>query len=284
MAVDMSARKAVTTNDGVTLRYIDAGTGRPLVMIPGWSQTAAVFRENIPALAEHARVIAVDMRGHGESDKPGHGYKIARLAADLHDLLTALDLDDAVLLGHSMGSSIAWCYHELFGYGRVSGLVVVDQAPCAVAMPGWTAQEIRDYGVLFPTAEGAYGLYATLTSPTAEADTPAFLRRMFTAGFDQATFDFIVGENLKMPRQHAADLQFNHLHQDWRDAIRRIRVPTLVVGGTVSIFTADSQRWIAAQIPGAEADIYEESEGGGHFMFIENPARFNAGVIRFLGG
>ncbi|MEZ5668631.1 MAG: alpha/beta hydrolase [Alphaproteobacteria bacterium] len=238
----------------------------------------------MPALAQAARVLAVDMRGHGESDKPDHGYKIARLATDLHDMLTALDLEDVVLLGHSMGSSIAWCYHELFGYGRVSGLVVVDQAPCAIAKPGWTAQQIRDYGVLFPTPEGAYQLYATLTSPTAEADTPAFLRRMFTAGFDPATFDFIVGQNLKMPRQYAADLQFNHLHNDWRDAIGRIRVPTLVVGGTVSIFTAESQRWIAAQIPGATADIYEEADGGGHFMFIENPQRFNASVVKFLAG
>jgi pimeloyl-ACP methyl ester carboxylesterase len=70
--------------------------------------------------------------------------------------------------------------------------------------------------------------------------------------------------------------------RDWRGLIGTLRLPTLVVGGAVSIFSAESQRWIAAQIPGAVCEIFEESEGGGHFMFWENPRRFNAVVARFM--
>jgi non-heme chloroperoxidase len=283
MTIDLTRRKEVRTNDGVTLRYIEAGTGDPLVMIPGWSQTAAEFRENIPALAEAARVIAVDMRGHGESDKPVHGYRISRLAADLNDLLTALDLSNVTLLGHSMGCSIAWCYLESYGSARIARLVVVDQAPMCVAKPGWTEADRSAYGVLMPTPQGAHDLYALLAGPTGESETPSFLGAMFTPSFDPETLGFVVAENLKMARPNAADLIFDHLHNDWRDAIARIRLPTLVIGAEASIFSADSQRWIAQMIPGAEVDIVPADEGGSHFMFLENPARFNARVIEFLG-
>jgi len=98
----------VTTNDGVTLRYEEAGSGKPLVCIPGWSQTAAQFKHQLTGLSDRYRVIAVDMRGHGESDKPDNGYTIQRLAKDVQDLLVARNLTDVTLMGHSMGSSVIW--------------------------------------------------------------------------------------------------------------------------------------------------------------------------------
>ena len=81
----------------------------------------------------------------------------------------------------------------------------------------------------------------------------------------------------------AADLLMDHCMLDWRDVIRRIDRPTLVVGGAKSIFPAQSQEWIAAQIPGARVSIFAEEEGGSHFMFYENPQAFNALVRDFLG-
>src|SRR5438552_1232475 len=84
----------VTTNDGYKLRYEEAGSGKPLVCIPGWSQTAAQFKHQLTGLNDRYRVIAVDMRGHGEPDKPAHGYSIARLSKDVHDLLADLSLAD----------------------------------------------------------------------------------------------------------------------------------------------------------------------------------------------
>jgi non-heme chloroperoxidase len=81
----------ITTSDGVTLRYLEAGSGAPLVMVPGWSQTATQFKHQLERLSDRYGVIALDMRGHGESDKPDHGYRISRFAKDLHDALIALD-------------------------------------------------------------------------------------------------------------------------------------------------------------------------------------------------
>ena len=105
----------VTTNDGIRLHYVEKGSGAPLVMIPGWSQTAAQFEAQVEGLSASRRVIAFDMRGHGESDKPEHGYKIQRLAMDLRNAIEALGLERVSLLGHSMGCSVIWCYIDLFG-------------------------------------------------------------------------------------------------------------------------------------------------------------------------
>src|SRR6059036_3263016 len=131
----------VTTNDGYKLRYEEAGSGKPLVCIPGWSQTAAQFKDQVSGLGDRYRVIAVDMRGHGESDKPDHGYTIQRLAKDVHDLLVTLNLSDVTLMGHSMGCSVIWSYWELWGAERLAKLVLIDQMPMITADPAWSPQE-----------------------------------------------------------------------------------------------------------------------------------------------
>ena len=107
----------------------------------------------------------------------------------------------------------------------------------------------------------------------------------FYSHFDskQALYaEAIVSEILKMPRRHAASLMLDHATRDWRDVIAQIRLPTLVVGARQSVFPAESQAWIAKQIPGARLEIFEADEGGSHFMCMENPARFNAIIREFL--
>ncbi|PWT70459.1 MAG: alpha/beta hydrolase, partial [Proteobacteria bacterium] len=109
-----------TTNDGYRLHYIEAGSGAPLVMIPGWSQTAAQFKHQISGLSDQYHVIALDMRGHGESEKPDHGYRIHRLSKDVYDFLSGRGLTGVTLAGHSMGCSVIWGYWELFGRERLA--------------------------------------------------------------------------------------------------------------------------------------------------------------------
>ena len=86
-----------------------------------------------------------------------------------------------------------------------------------------------------------------------------------------------------MPRAHAATLLYNHSTQDWRDLIPRLDLPTLVVGGRVSVVPWRSQVWIAEQVKGARLEIFEEEEGGNHFMFIEGHEKFNDIVADFVG-
>src|SRR5262245_13915469 len=85
--------RRVKTSDDVLLHYVEAGSGDPLIMIPGWSQSAAEFRHQFESLAALRRVIALDMRGHGESEKPSNGYCVERLAKDMFDVIGALRLE-----------------------------------------------------------------------------------------------------------------------------------------------------------------------------------------------
>jgi len=74
----------VLTSDGVRLCYQDDGAGQPLLIVPGILGTAAVFVRQVEGLRDRYRVIVYDHRGHGASEKPPHGYRVARLAKDPH--------------------------------------------------------------------------------------------------------------------------------------------------------------------------------------------------------
>jgi non-heme chloroperoxidase len=271
-----------TTSDGVQLHYLEAGSGRPLVMVPGWSQSAAQFKHQIAGLSDRYHVFAVDMRGHGESAKPNHGYHIHRLSADVREFLVGNGLTDVTLAGHSMGCSVIWGYWEQYGRDRLSKLLLIDQMPMITANPAWSERERQDAGALFD-CKSLYENVNALAGPEGVKTTEGFITGMFTKQYPRDEVTWVIQENLKFPRQHAADLLLNHATQDWRRVIPLIDVPTLVVGGKASLVPWRSQVWVADQIKGARLEIFEESEGGAHFMFMENPQKFNQIVKEFNG-
>jgi non-heme chloroperoxidase len=275
-------KRSVRTSDGVRLNVLEAGRGRPLVLIPGWSQTAAQFRHQLEGLSNRYRVIAIDMRGHGDSDKPAHGYRIQRLAKDVRDALHGLDVQDATILGHSMGCSVLWCYVDLFGAERVGRFVFCDEPPFLTSNPAWSAQQLEDSGAIF-TPESVTQTMNALAGPDGVATTTAFVGGMVTSAMPPETLRWMVEQNLKLPREHAATLLYNHCHQDWRDVFARIDVPTLFIGGRVSLVPWRSVTWAASQVKDARLEIFEETEGGQHFMFEENPVKFNRILAEFIG-
>lgn len=274
-------RRDVYTNDGVRLSVIDKGQGQPFLILPAWSNAAIEYWRQIEEFARDHRVIAVDARGHGASEKCEHGYRVSRLAADLDGLLRELDVSSAIVMGHSMGCSVIWAYLDLFGPGKLAKLILVDQAATQLIQPWWSQQEQLDYGCR-NTIEDIFDLCANLTGPAGEQKTRELFLGLFTPSFPIEEAEAIVQEVLKMPRRHAAALMLDHAPRDWRDIISRIELPTLVVGARKSVFPAESQAWIADQIPGAGLEIFEEADGGSHFMCMENARRFNAVVRGFL--
>lgn len=271
-----------TTNDGVKLSYVEAGSGKPLVMVPGWSQSAAEFKNQISGLSNRYRVIAIDLRGHGESAKPDHGYHIERLSADIHEFLVGNNLNDVALLGHSMGTSIIWGYWQQYGPDRVSKLILDDQMPMITSNPEWSEQEKQDAGSVFDCAS-MYKTVNGLAGPGGVKLTRKMITGMFTKRFPRQELDWVIQENLKMPRIYASRLLLNHSMNDWRFLIPRINIPTLVIGGKLSIVPWKSQVWVAHQIKGARLEIFEANEGGSHFTFLENPTKFNRIVTEFVG-
>ena len=275
-------RRRLTTSDGVGLNLLEAGSGAPLLLVPGWSQTAAMFRHQLDGLSDRYRVMALDLRGHGDSDKPDHGYRVSRLACDVHEVLEALELDSLAVLGHSMGNAVLWSHFEMFGRDRFSKLVVAEQPPTLLARPGWSAETRARAGCITDGAELGRNCNA-LTGPDAEEFSASFVEGMLSPDVSPADRRFIVAENLRMPRMAAAALLQDTTTADWRDLIPRIDIPTLIIAGRASIVPFESQEWIQEQIPGARLVGFAAEEGGSHFMFWENPEKFNRVVAELLG-
>ena len=273
---------SITTTDGARLSYTETGTGETLLLIPGWSQTAEQFKYQIEGLSKKYHVIALDMRGHGESEDVAYGYRISRLSKDVHEVITQLGLEDVVLLGHSMGCSVIWSYWDLFGSQHLSKLILVDQMPFITSNSGWSAEELEAAGAIFDP-ETLYGTINALAGPDSTAVTEGFVGGMVTESISAEEKAWIIERNFTMPRAHAATLLYNHSTQDWRDVIPRINIPTLIVSGRVSMVPWKSQAWIHEQIADSRIEYFEEGEGGQHFMFIEGADKFNRIVADFIG-
>jgi pimeloyl-ACP methyl ester carboxylesterase len=261
----------ITTSDGVRLRYVDEGAGRPVVLLAGFCAPLETWElQRQPLLAAGYRVVAVDRRSHGGSESPAYGNRMARHGKDLWDVLTALDLDDVVLIGGSMGASTIWAYCDLFGGERLGAVVTVDQTPKMVNDETWP------YG-FYGLNRGNAGTFFDAGIP----DTGRGLRANRLAGLDRVT------EALgRMPPfadpatpERRALLQ-DHAQQDWRDVIARMSVPSLFLAGRQSQFWPCEHATAAADSnPLARAVVFDDC---GHAANLDQPDRTNAAILEFL--
>jgi non-heme chloroperoxidase len=268
-----------TTSDGVKLHYLDQGVGPPLILLPGWTQPASGFAAQLEALSDTFRCLALDFRGHGESERPVHGYRVSRLAKDCLDFLDHLGLHDAVLLGHSAGCTVIWSFLDLFGQDRIRSLVLCDEMIAFIKRPEWSEAECRKYGASTGGDE-ALDLAANVAGPDGEQMLRNFLSDEFGPEFPKADVAQVVEGSLKMPRSAAAELMLSVMQADFRDVLTLIQRPTLCIGGKKSHLGTEVMPWIASRIPSAKVVMIDAR----HFVHLEKPVEFNAAVRAFLEG
>lgn len=266
-----------TTNDGIRLHFLQQGTGPTIVFLPGWTQSASGFATQFAALSEKYRCVALDYRGHGDSECPDHGYRVSRFARDCQDLLDHLDLTEIILLGHSAGCSVIWSFIELFGQQRLRGLILCDQTLAYVKRPSWSVSDCKHYGAL-ATGDEVIEIADSLAGPDGESLMNRFIVQMFDPDFNAEALQQILNRSLKVPRYAAAQLVLSVMQSDFRDIIPLIKLPTLCIGGNHSHLGTQVMPWIAAQIPNAKIAMLDTH----HFVHLESPDSFNRIVSTFI--
>jgi non-heme chloroperoxidase len=218
----------------IELYYEDHGTGQPVVLIHGWPLSGRSWEKQVPALlASGHRVITYDRRGFGDSSKPTAGYDYDTFAADLHVLLTELDLRGVTLVGFSMGGGEVARYVGTRGSSRVSRAVFMAAVP----------------PFLLKTPDNPTGVDASVFDGIKQAiaaDRPAFLSKFFA---DFYNVDVLRGTRIS---DEAVRLSWNvgagaspkgtldcvsTWVTDFRQDLRRFNVPTLVVHGDADRIT-----------------------------------------------
>jgi non-heme chloroperoxidase len=205
---------------------------------------------------------------------------VAQLAADLADLLAALDLRGVVAVGHSMGCSVLWGLwdaHADAARAHLRGAVFIDQSPHMRVEEGWTAEQAREVGALF-TAAQIDGLPEVF-----DAMAPGLVRSLYTDSVDADEFAWSMrhGDAL-CPADIAVVLLQDHAGRDWLNALGKVHVPSLVVTGELSVFSSNCDRYNHEHIPGSKFLLFGPEDKGSHFMFFENPDKFDQAVESFI--
>ena len=252
----------VLTGDGVRLSYLEEGSGSTVVLIGGFTMGARAWRVQMDALAPKHRVIALDRRHHGDSDQPAGGHRLSRHAADVHDALVALALDEVLLVGASMGASTIFAYLDLFGSDRLRGVVPIDQSPKMVNEGDWS-----------------YGFY-DLTRETLDAFIEGFPGGLnpFHNPTDLALRTMLAGQTT-IDMDVVRPLLRNHAEADWRDVFPKVDVPVLAIAGRhCPLWPCESSAFIASTVPDGELLVCEES---GHVPFLEEAEKVNEALLAF---
>jgi pimeloyl-ACP methyl ester carboxylesterase len=271
------------TSDNVNLAYWEAGTGKPLVFIPGWSANGAMYFHLMYLLSKHYHVYVLDVRNQGLSEKADFGNRIARYALDVKEFGEHLDLAEADYCGWSMGASVMWAYIDLFGTQGVRTLSIIDQAPSIYCHADWTEQERLDAGAFTTSPERMIASYTGAGTSNMLISGTRVLERALDVSSPYfhnvlSLAQAVVSDDMA----YTAQVLFDHTTNDWRDVIRtKIDVPTAIFTGEYSDWL-HSQHWMDSVIECSKLHVYSKAEDGDHFLAFKNPQKFATDLSRFL--
>jgi non-heme chloroperoxidase len=263
----------------IDLYYEDHGSGEPVILIHGYPLNGSSWEKQIPGLlATGHRVITYDRRGFGKSSQPATGYNYDTFAADLHALLTHLNLRSFALVGFSMGGGEVARYMGKYGSKSVSKAVFISSVP--------------PYLLKTPdNSEGVEGAVFEGIQKAVAADRYAFFTEFFKNFYNT---DILMGKrvseqtvqaswNIAAGASATASLAcVPAWHEDFREDLKRIDVPTLVIHGDadrILPIAASGQR-TAKLVKGARLAIIK---GGPHCITWTHAEEVNSELTNFIG-
>jgi pimeloyl-ACP methyl ester carboxylesterase len=260
------ADRYVDLSTGVRLNYVERGDprGTPVVLMHGYTDSRRSYDLVLPLLPSSFRVLAVTHRGHGDSSKPEAGYSPSDFAADLAAFLDAMQIESAVIVGHSMGSTVAQRF--------------------AIDYPSRTRALVLE-GAFLPSTNNAgvremYQVVRGFSDPVDPAFAREFQQSTLTRPVPPEFFETIVGESLKVPARVWKGALEPFTTVEFSNRLEEISVPTLLIWGDRDAFTLQAeQAALNRAIAGSRLTTYT---GTGHCPHWEEPERFAADLTAFV--
>ena len=273
--INTSATRAeyIEVEPNVRLHITDAGEGRPVVLIHGWPLSDEMYEYQYNALIKNNfRAIGITLRGFGKSDKPYGEYDYNIHALDIKNVLSTLDIKDAVLVGFSMGGSIAIRYISKYNGAHVSKLAL-----CGAAAPLWTQRNDFKYNLPKSVVDELIELN--------DRDRPQLLAnfgKIFSAtetSLNEGIRSWLNGINISASSYATAQCLIALRDTDLRPDLKRIAIPTLIIHGKKDkICSFDLAEQMKLGISNSHLVIFEKS---GHSMFLEETDKFNSELLKF---
>jgi non-heme chloroperoxidase len=267
-----------TTRDGTEIYYKDWGTGPAVVFSHGWPLSSDAWEDQMIFLASRGfRTIAHDRRGHGRSSQPWSGNDMDTYADDLAELIEALDLKDATLVGHSTGGGEVARYIGRHGTSRLAGAVLVSAVPPQMVKsptnPGGLPMEVFD-GIRAAVLKDRSQFFKDLTDPFFGFNRPG-------ATVSQGAKDAFWLQGMLGGLKNEFDCIKQFSETDFTDDLKKFDVPTLVLhGDDDQIVPIDAAGKAAATlVPGATLKVYP---GGAHGIPTTAKDQVNADLLAFL--
>lgn len=263
----------IEVEPNVKLHITDAGEGRTIVLIHGWPLSDEMYEYQYNDLInKNFRVIGITLRGFGKSDKPYSTYDYDTHVSDLKTVLNALEVEDAVLVGFSMGGAIAIRFVSKHEGLHISKLVLA-----GAAAPIWTQR--KDFPYNLPTS--AVDDLITLNYQ----DRPKLLSnfaKIFSAtetSLNEGIRNWLNGIGLSASSHATAECLIALRDTDLRKDIAKIKIPTLILHGKKDkICSFDLAEQMKAGIANSTLVTFENS---GHSLFLEETQKFNSELIEF---
>ena len=247
--------------EGVALAYTEAGGGAPpILLVHGWTCDHSYFQPQFDHFARNHRTVAVDLRGHGESDKPAQEYTADVFADDLAFLIDALQLTKPVVVGHSMGGAVVLALAQRH-----------PELPGAIVMVDGAAVPARG------NADAIQPFVAGLYSPAYRDVQRGFVENvLFDPTDDPALRERVVREMTAVPQHVTASCIKNLVAYDWEAAARACTVPALNIVAARPIQDVQLTRELIPNV------VHGQTVGAGHFLQLLVPDQLNAMIDRFL--
>lgn len=273
--------ETLIAHDGTPVRYISLGHGQPIIFLHGWTASAREWLPFASELADEFRVICWDARGHGDHRYPEDtDTHIRHMASDLQQLIERYNLNDVVLVGHSMGALTLWEYIRQFGNARLAAACIIDQSPKLVTDESWPHGIYGD----FPDAKNG-AMMRRLSENFAEGvlELVAFgnnARSRENFESNSRGFQQMRAYLQKLPGDLLTHCWQSLSSQDYRDVLPAMQIPALLIYGDESQFYSTTlAQWVADQIGDAQLHIYENSD---HSPQLWHRERFVYDLRKFI--